>query len=384
MKAIVINSCMPPAELTIRGGIFHAPPIDQGNTSRLFSQCHGNTGNAVIGYSVCTILRESGCEIALNIGSLDELSLKWDRFEQMILQAPLVFLCLQDLLRPDAIEIWSPQQLELIVRLCQSASCRLCVLSLGSNHLEDITAPGDLVLTSILPREVIQVLDAIIEHSMALQVRTEGLRLAIDLAYPRKSINWLHPGCPSYYRKDINKDRLMRNLSDIKTWRECGRKVLGGGLFGFKTSELFARTAYIPQSFSELLLSNRLYVGDPAFSYPYNSTAVTAALATASIVTFIGARAWQDHLSREDFLWYTGTRLHGGIMALLEGIPAVFTGGDKRTKDFTDHFLLPWHTGILLEDAPQIISNWDWEATMAAQREEKNAFWKQIKRLINT
>jgi len=384
MKAIVINSCMPPAEMTIRGGIFHAPPIDQSNTSRLFSQCHGNTGNAVIGYSICSILRESGCEIALNIRSFDELSSKWDRFEQMILQAPLVFLCLQDLLRPDALEVWTPQQLETIARLCQTASCRLCVLSLGSNHLEDITAPDDLLLTSILPREVIQVLDAIIEHSMALQVRTEGLGLAIDLAYPRKSINWLHPGCPSYYRKDINTDRLMRNLSDIKTWREGDRKALGGGLFGIKTSDLFTRTAYIPQSFPELLLGNRLYVGDPALSYPYNSTAVTAALATASIATFIGARAWQDHLSREDFLWYTGTRLHGGIMALLEGIPAVFTGGDKRTKDFTDHFLLPWRPGILLEDAPQIISNWDWEASMAAQREEKNAFWKQIKRLINT
>lgn len=381
MKAIIINSCMPPAEIAIKGGIFQATPLEQHNMSHLFAQCHGNTGNGVIGFSIYKILRESGFEIELNIGSLDELSLKWEYFEQVLPKTSLVFLCLQDILRPDSLEIWTPQQMELIIRVCQAASGRLCVLSLGSNDTENSITSNESLLASRLPRETKEALSSIIDHSIAIQARTKELCLNIERAYPGKSINWLQWGCPSIYRKDINKQRLMRNLSNITSWRESSQKVLAGGLFAFKAPELFARTVYIPQSFSELLLANRLYVGDPVLSYQYSSIALTSVFATDNIITFIGTSAWQDQLSEEDFLWYTGTRLHGGIMALLEGIPTLFTGGDKRTKDFTDQYSLPLHCEILLEDAPQIISDWDWGTVVNAQREERNIFCNQIKKL---
>lgn len=381
MKAALVNSCVPPADVIVQGGIFENSFLAKRNLSRLFSKCFGNTGNSVIGYSLEKVLRECDYELEANIGSIGDLVASWSVYEPILREVRIVFLCLQDILRPDALNIWSVDEINSLIRLSEFASGRLCVLSMGANHIADPCQSPQSILSSMLPSEINHLLEALVCNSCAIQVRSLDLVAAIGDLFHSKSINWLTPGCPSYFRKGIDSVRLEKNVAKILSWKKLGQKVVAGGLFGFEAHELYGRTAYIPQSLGEILLGKRLYQDDSELNYHRSVTSLSSAYATGNINTFIGARAWERYLIDEDFLWYSGTRLHGGIMALLEGVPAVFCGGDQRTKTFTSNFFLPWRPGLLLEQAPELIAEWNWGQVLQAQAEERSKFLSDLKGL---
>lgn len=384
MKAVLVNSCSPPADVILKGGIFEGSPLARDNLSRLFSKCFANTGNAVIGYSLERILRECDYELEVNIGTIADLIASWNTYKVLLREAPIVFLCLQDILRPDALEIWTVDEINALIRLSEAASGRLCILSMGANNIINFTHSPQAIISSMLPNEINCLLNHLVCNSCAIQVRSSDLSAAINDFFPGKSINWLTPGCPSYFRKEINRDRLEKNVANILSWRKLGQKVVAGGLFGFEAPQIHGRAAYIPQSFKEILLGERLYQDNSSLNYPRLITSLSSVYATGNVNTFIGALAWQNYLIDEDFLWYTGTRLHGGIMALLEGVPAVFCGGDQRTKSFTSNFILPWRPGLLLEQAPELIAGWNWGQALQVQAEERSMFLRELKSLRKT
>jgi polysaccharide pyruvyl transferase WcaK-like protein len=84
---------------------------------------------------------------------------------------------------------------------------------------------------------------------------------------------------------------------------------------------------------------------------------------------------WLRFVRKQDFSLYIGTRLHGGIIALMNGVPAVFTSGDQRVSRFTSTFALPHcPQGLLIEDAANILIDWDYEHTVKLQNDASASF----------
>jgi hypothetical protein len=124
-----------------------------------------------------------------------------------------------------------------------------------------------------------------------------------------------------------------------------GAKVVATGLFS--TAE-HTRLHYVLQG--ETVLLNVLLSGSrelgPAeielldAGYPGYRECVTQAMRENRVSVFFDPRRWKAFLAK-GFLFAIGTRLHGAIMALNAGIPALVTNGDMRAKEVTDYFRIP-------------------------------------------
>ena len=51
---------------------------------------------------------------------------------------------------------------------------------------------------------------------------------------------------------------------------------------------------------------------------------------------------WRAYLQQEDFNFSCGTRIHGNIMSLLSGIPALVLACDSRTQEMAEYYDIPW------------------------------------------
>jgi hypothetical protein len=108
--------------------------------------------------------------------------------------------------------------------------------------------------------------------------------------------------------------------------------------------------------------------------------AATHLYASGSVKCFFHPFDWLNFVRRQDFSLYIGTRLHGDIIALLNGVPSVFTSGDQRVSKFTSSFALPHcPQGLLIEDAVNILRDWNYEYTVKLQHDASAAFISSLK-----
>ncbi|MCL2470351.1 MAG: polysaccharide pyruvyl transferase family protein [Propionibacteriaceae bacterium] len=83
---------------------------------------------------------------------------------------------------------------------------------------------------------------------------------------------------------------------------------------------------------------------------------------------------WIRHLSGFDFSF--GSRIHGNIVALLAGVPAVVLAHDSRTLELADYHEIPRQilTGQTDVDAADLYAGASWEATLTGHSER----WERV------
>jgi hypothetical protein len=72
----------------------------------MFDNAGGNTGNSIIGYSIFKALASAGIQVIANYPTIPDSEKDWERFLSILGAIDHVVLCLQDLIRPDANNIW--------------------------------------------------------------------------------------------------------------------------------------------------------------------------------------------------------------------------------------------------------------------------------------
>lgn len=72
---------------------------------------------------------------------------------------------------------------------------------------------------------------------------------------------------------------------------------------------------------------------------------------------FTSMRNWKDYVKKFDFV--AGTRVHGAILAINAGVPAIITSGDMRSKEMCDLFCIPRYPGVDLSDIKNYFDTYD-------------------------
>jgi hypothetical protein len=255
---------------------------------------------------------------------------------------------------------------------------RLCIVSLGSNYIQDSEARADEII-KLLPENVLKALTRLVNNAAYIQTRDYQLAEALQQISRGSQVSFLPAGCPSFLWKPLSKQKLSRNLSQLHLQKKISR-ILVGGLYGSRNLNVISKLLLIAQERNELSPSDFLFCTSAGtHSHPFYIHAAAHTYASKSVKCIFNPDDWSNFIKQTYISWYIGTRLHGGIMALMNHIPSVFTSGDQRVTRFASTFALPHcPRGLLVEDAIEVLMRWDYDISVRRQNDASSRFIKGL------
>lgn len=149
-------------------------------------------------------------------------------------------------------------------------------------------------------------------------------------------------GCPSLYQ-------MGQNLKiEKKQLKENEMKVIFNGIVSdyyyvmkkYPTAQFFAQHEFFQELYDRNYFDNDYKLLLKKMIKIYGSAGVKL-LAEDKIKLIPDMNIWREYLIKEKFNFSFGKRIHGTIMPILAGIPAVIEVCDSRTKEMAEFFDIP-------------------------------------------
>ncbi len=276
-----------------------------------FKRIAGNTGNSYITYSLINIIY--GKFNRNFVTGIDNIySYNFDKYQEKDLEyinnecTHAIFILQDQIRREDKNSIRLP--FEKLNPFLQSIKVPIVVMSIGANSF----TPYESDFHTYLETDLIKFLYILSEKSNLVGLRGEYT----ESIFEKLGIhNTLIIGCPSFFKNGRNK---------VITKKEYNSN--------FK------------------IASTPSY----AFKYPFNPNIevflqdeFTHDKCPYACHIFSDMEQWENKLKEFDF--FVGTRLHGSIVALNAGIPALCMNGDMRAKSVCKYLKIPLNVGIINE-----------------------------------
>ena len=280
-----------------------------------------NIGNSYITYAFMKLVC-GGIYNARRINDMYYYKYNEEDIDYINNECSHVIFILQDHIRAYALEF--P---EYLLSFLKKIKKPILIISLGSNNY--INGVLDNNFVSKLSKEKIYFLKELSNLTVSFGCRgfrtVEALKkLGIDNAEA--------VGCPSYYVNGRNKIVEKKNYDVFKL-------ALGGRIFNINIENF----SYILQD--ELELIDMLYFNNNQLSYGFNYDIDFIALSKKKYVSFSNMKDWENYL--KDFTMYIGWRMHGAIVALNAGIPAIAMNPDSRAAEMCELFKIPYMPHML-------------------------------------
>lgn len=281
----------------------------------------GNTGNSYIAYSVIKLLYGKLIPVA-EIKNLWTYSFQNQEalINQINQKHSHVILLLQDQIRLTQSYGINPNWQKINTFLKQLKK-PFIVFSLGANDF----GPESTDWWKYLSKDFIQFLHILSKHSTSLSVRgTQTLEILKHLGIQ----NAQAVGCPTFFEAGPNRKIIKKPLDNEL-------QILGKNAFDTRTKDVFSGVIQ-----DEVALMKILFFNDNCcdikdkYSLPF-----LISLAQRNIACFAGMELWKRFVSK--YKCCISYRMHGGILALNAGIPAIVLNKDLRATEMCDLFKIP-------------------------------------------
>ncbi len=282
----------------------------------------GNTGNSYIAYSVLKLLYGKIFPVA-EIKNL--WSYNFDKQDELIAQInnqySHVILFLQDQIRLEQSYGVQPDW-KKINGFLSKLKKPFIVFSLGANDFGQ-NGPD---WWKKLPKDFLQFLHIVSEHSVSLGVR--GLQ-TLEILEKLGIKNAKAVGCPTFFETGPNKQIIKKPLTK-------STDILRAGSLDFRSQRLLSGVIQDETALIELLYFKQFSTTPLATkpSFPF-----LLSIATGGMRCFAGIEKWKEFVSQ--FTCCISSRMHGGILALNCGVPAVLVNKDLRAKEMCQLFKIP-------------------------------------------
>jgi hypothetical protein len=192
-------------------------------------------------------------------------------------------------------------------------------------------------------------IDAVLSKSSIIGIRGEYTARYFEyLGYVRDK-DFMVIGCPSMYSFGMNLKKIKPGLPDAKniiinTNPDIKSDIYNEWLENYinKLNSSGCSYYYIPQRLDELRLiryGTPLSKGIAENAPDYFPTSVDKPM-YAHEVGINSVEAWLNFTSQQDFT--VGTRIHGCIVSILSGVPALVIAKDTRMAELADFFNIPY------------------------------------------
>lgn len=180
-------------------------------------------------------------------------------------------------------------------------------------------------------------------------------------------------GCPSLYQNGPN-----------LTIKPSGGKVhpvING--FLVRDQELFTeypdcvgidQDGWIPETYDYVHYKSKNSIVYLADLYRKHGSFFAEQFLKERIKVFYDAPDWRRFLIGKGFNFCIGSRIHGNIMALLSGIPAVVIAVDSRTREMADFYGIPCLLNRSIGALQDLYDNLDYSAFNRTYRKRYDAF----------
>jgi hypothetical protein len=316
----------------------------------MVNKINGNTGNSYITYA---ILKTLGRCAALK--KKDHISNIWnDELPdpgRINSDFNMCLFTLQDQLQRTLPNYVKKEKLAKITEFLKRIKIPVVSYSLGTNEMmTESRVKRASILNNIfvkkrqkIAHEFKAFLEVISEKSASLGIR--GYITMEELA--RIGIhNATVIGCPTYFENGEKQEIIKKKLTDVSP-------ILGAGLFA---SREVNPLIYICQSEkiglkichgAEISPNDISEIYQSSLHYPGYANCFIQALRRDKVKAFCNMDDWKRFIQTEKIELSVGTRVHGSIMAMNAGVPAVCTAGDSRALEMCSYLGMPHMSGAL-------------------------------------
>ena len=300
------------------------------------SQINGNSGNSYITYSVARHTKLLSLEGISNF--FEPHTDHWVTPAEINEKFTHVFLILQDHLRLDNADLPWERATDFLMQINRP----IVVFSLGANAI----STSAKALACQLPSKMLEFFSVLSHGAESMGIRGDFTAEVLDRIGIR---NHVVVGCPSLF--EAGPFRMVR-------------RAVYDPLAGIAATGLFSNTHENIHFFlqDEVVLLRSLFAGYPptatdiraiADAYPAYRACVLAARFKDRMHFFLDINEWKSSM-HANFMLAAGTRLHGAIIALNQGVPALCTNGDQRAAEICRLANIPHFPGhCCLDYRPQ-------------------------------
>lgn len=313
----------------------------------------GNVGNSYISYA---LIKEC-CGKYIDIPQIKSLyTYDFDSPDKDLAcindECTHVFLVLQDQIR-----IHESYGLKLpykkIIRFLRRVKIPIVIAGLGANSL----CGYDVSFHKKLSRELIEFLSELSQLTNVIGVRGDFTRDVLNKLGIR---NVETIGCPSYYEMGAKRVVLKRGYESVA----CSSGVSGvimdrSQIYLQDETRIVQSIAYGSENFIEP--NEMKYICERKYRF------------------FSDIQGWKQSVSGHSF--FVGCRVHGAILALNSGVPAVVMNGDSRAREMCEYLNIPYFPELRNEKSIQkIYEMCDYEKMNREYDEKYKAFWSFMRR----
>jgi len=299
------------------------------DSTAFFSAVSTNTGNSYITYAMLRLMGKNSEYLnrKTSHGNLYAAPLDPAEAERINAEFSHVFFTLQDHIRLDFEDRFYVHACDALERL----HLPIIAYSLGANNTSGVSLAKNL---SPAKRRFLAMLS---KKCAVIGIRGAFTASILD----ELGIHNYHiTGCPSYFERGPNRCIPHRPWSD----------ALDVGATGFFSHPDRQRLRYFLQS--EVIPAKIVYFTDALLKEDYASCgdlirkpymdSLSAAIKRGNIALYADMDAWRDDIANH-VNFVIGTRLHGAIMALNAGRPAIVTNIDMRSAETCKFLGIPYY-----------------------------------------
>lgn len=183
-------------------------------------------------------------------------------------------------------------------------------------------------------------------------------------------------GCPSMYQLGEN---LQVNKLDIG--RQELKPMLNGEItkyaklcVDFPNAEFFDQQAFYRQLYDEEYFTNREIKEIIQNLIKVYGLETVKWLSDERIKLFFDMNLWQQYICWNEFNLSFGNRIHGSIMPVLSGVPAVLNACDSRTREMAEFFEMPCILGNDYQKYHDLYEIYEWMDYSSFNRNFKKKF----------
>lgn len=307
-------------------------PDEELNFDKFIYNISGNTGNSYITYSIIKALYGK-------FQKVDDIKNLWfyratqKDIDKINNEYSKVILVLQDNIR--LFDSYLNHDIyEGLVYFFKKIKIPIVVFSLGSNSFDR----NWQALQDGLNKNLVSLLKIISDNTVSFGVRGE---YTLDILNKLGIKNAEVVGCPSYF--ETGKNRVVQKPK-LKT----DFRVLAGGHFEHINSRDINCVLQDEALFIKAIAfeNERLLVNDfrNVNINDGHQKSILKAYLENRIAVFSDMEKWKEF--NKDFDFYVGSRVHGAIMAINAGLPAIVTNGDSRAEEMCNLFGITINTSI--------------------------------------